>query len=160
MALRIASSSGVELRDAVSRETPPVHLARSWRRLHRSPPRRRSWYLTTLQIGFSTADYGLPFCRLHSWSTRPAGSRARAQPPKSTAGPYAGALLLAYRPTPEQPASPNDKQKMVRYFIVSSFSFRLIVATHHPPFCDACVYTVAYVVANFFDAKECRLMVL
>lgn len=29
MALRIASSSGVELRDGVSRETPPVHLARS-----------------------------------------------------------------------------------------------------------------------------------
>src|SRR5215831_3557682 len=58
-------------------------------------------------------------CRLHNWSTRLGASGERAQAPKSGIGPYAGPLVLAYGPQPKQPANPRDKQKIIRYFIMS-----------------------------------------
>jgi len=65
--------------------------------------------------------YGFASCLLHNWSTRVRGSGERAQAPKSTIGPYAGPLVLAYGPQPKQPVSPSDKHKSVRYFIASFF---------------------------------------
>jgi hypothetical protein len=76
--------------------------------------------------------YGFASCLLHSWSTRVGGSGERAQAPKSGTGPYAGPLVLAYGPQPKQPVSPNDKHKIVKYFILSSSPFQLAALRHCP----------------------------